>query len=172
MKHNLFSLADWLRAENNRGYGPLPIPQPRDAEISNLLKNWMALDGPSRMASAIGIQEEQRFTLLAYSERMASLAVRERNPELLILGLLALAIDGWRGDWRDNVSVVSLHHDAAQRIGVSSENIFETVARLVSKTPADGLRSFLHRSARDKSIEAMGYVVEADNDGVRYRRTW
>ena len=97
---NHFEAAEWLRATNNRGYGPLPIPQPRDAEIEALLRSWMALDESTRQAAAQGIAEEQRFTLLAYSERMASLAVRKRNQELIRLGLLALGIDGWRGDWR------------------------------------------------------------------------
>ncbi|MEJ1968710.1 MAG: hypothetical protein WDN03_08800 [Rhizomicrobium sp.] len=61
--------------------------------------------------------DEQRFTLLAYSERMASLAVREHNKGLIILGLLALGIDGWRGDWRDNAVLISLHYDAAKMLG-------------------------------------------------------
>src|SRR5258708_39461499 len=102
MGNTLFSNAEWLRAENNRGLGPKPIPQPRDVEISDLLRAWTSLDGATRKEAAQGILKEQRFTLLGYSERMASLAVREHNEESIFLGLLALGIYGWKGGWRDD----------------------------------------------------------------------
>jgi hypothetical protein len=173
MSTNLFAAAEWLTVRNNHGYGPLPIPQPRDTQISELLRSWMALDAPTRQASARGILPEQRFTLLAYSERMASLAVRTRDEELIILGLVALGVDGWQlGDWRDNALVVALHYDAAQRIASDAASVFEKAAALVPPEPAKFLRSFLQRSAANKSLEAMGYVVGTDGDGFRYQRTW
>ena len=172
MNSDLFASCDWLRSQNNRGYGMLPIPQPRDSEISNLLRAWIALDEVDRKQSALEISDEQRPTLLAYSERMASLTVRERNQEFIILGLIALGVDGWRYDWRDNVLIVSLHFDAAQRINASPESIFEAAAQWLPEKPARGLRAFLDRSADDKSLAAMGYVVGNDEGGFRYRRTW
>jgi hypothetical protein len=172
MSTNIFEAADWLKVENNRGLGTRPIPQPRDLEISELLRAWMALDASARQASAQGILEEQRFTLLGYSERMASLAVRERQQELITLGLLALGVDGWRGDWRDNAVLISLHYDASQRIAADTGLLFEKAAALLSPKAANALRSFLRRSAADKTLEAMGYVVGTDSDGFRYKRTW
>src|SRR6266852_7285814 len=171
MNGNLFASCTWLRGQNNPGYGTLPIPQARDTEISNLLRAWMALDELDRKQSALALSNEQRSTLLAYSERMASLAVRERSQELVTLGLVALGVDGWRADWRDNALIVNLHFDAAQRIGASPGTIFESAAQLLPEKPAHALRSFLRRSADDKSLEAMGYVVGNDDDGFRYRRT-
>jgi hypothetical protein len=173
MRTNLFAAADWLKVENNQGFGLLPIPRPRDGEIEALLCSWMALDAQARQASAQGILEEQRFTLLGYSERMASLAVRKRDQRLVVLGLVALGVDGWRlGDWRDNALLISLHYDAAQRIAADAGALFENAASLLPPKPASALRSFLRRPAVDKTIEAMGYVVETNADGFRYRRTW
>jgi hypothetical protein len=172
MSTNLFAAADWLKVKNNQGLGVLPIPQPRDLEISELLRVWMVLDESARQASAQEILEEQRFTLLGYSERMASLAVRDRSQELIMLGLLALGVDGWRGDWRDNAVLISLHYDAAQRLSADAESLFENAAALLSSKAANALRSFLRRSAPDKTLEAMGYVAGTDADGFRYKRTW
>jgi hypothetical protein len=172
MNNNLFVSCDWLRGQNNRGYGRLPIPQPRDSEISKLLRAWIALDEVDRNQSALEISDEQRPTLLAYSERMASLAVRERNQEFIILGLIALGVDGWRFDWRDNVLIVSLHFEAAERISASPEAIFAAAAQWLPEQPARGLRAFLGRSAHDKSLGAMGYVAGKDEGGFRYQRTW
>jgi hypothetical protein len=172
MNSDLFASCDWLRSQNNRGYGMLPIPQPRDTEISNLLRAWIALDEVDRKQSALEISDEQRPTLLAYSERMASLTVRERNQEFIILGLIALGVDGWRYDWRDNVLIVSLHFDAAERISARPEAIFGAAAQWLPEKPARGLCAFLDRSAEDKSLTAMGYAVGNDEGGFRYRRTW
>jgi hypothetical protein len=169
---NLFSAADWLQAAKNPGYGKLPIPQARDAEISGLLRTWAGMEEHSRILAAREILEEQRFTLLAYSERMASFAVRSNDPELIFLGLLALGVDGWRGDWRDNAALISLHYDAAHQLRVVPEAIFENTAALLPAKSAAALRSFLRRSAKDQSLEAMGYVAGTDSDGFRYKRTW
>lgn len=161
-----------LKGKNNNRYGPLPIPQPRDGEITEVLRAWMALDEPTRQVAAQRILEEQRNTLLAYSERMASLAVRERAEEWIFLGLVALGVDGWRGEWRENVLVICLHYDAAQRLRVSPESVFEKAATLLPLRSANALRAFLRRSEADKTLKAMGYVVGADADGLRYIRTW
>lgn len=172
MSEQLFSDALWLNIDNNKGYGTLPIPQPRDAEISDLLRAWLALDAPARMATGQGLLQEQRFTLLAFSERMASKAVRDANPEWISLGLLALGIDGWRGDWRDNAALIALHYDASQRLGIEPDMTFERAALLLSDKVANALRAFLRRSADDKSLEAMGYEAGVDGDGFIYKRTW
>lgn len=51
MTAQLFS-SDWLKVENNNGFGALPIPQPRDAAITQLLQAWVALDEPTRKIAA------------------------------------------------------------------------------------------------------------------------
>jgi len=172
MTMSIFASVEWLRAENNSGYGTLPIPQPRDMEIGGLLRSWLSLEEPSRKAALSEVSEDHRFTLIAYSERMASLAVRDRNREHIILGLVALGLDGWRDDWRDNAAVVCLHHDAARRMGLHPDDLFEEAARMLPDKPANALRSFLRRSEEDKAVEAMGYSAMADTDGFRYKRTW
>jgi hypothetical protein len=171
MIRNLFS-ADWLQVQDNHGYGRLPIPQARDGEISNLIATWMNLNEPSRNESVLQITEQQSTVFLAYSERMASLAVRERNQELLVFGLIALGLDGWRFDWRENIMILSLHYDAAKRIGAKSELLFAKAAALLNERVANALHSFIGRPAADKSLEAMGYIAAADDQGFRYERTW
>ena len=135
MATSIFAYADWLRVENNKGYGVLPIPRGRDVEISSLLRAWLDLDEPSRKTALSQLPSDCRFTLLGYSERMASLAVRHRNKEHILLGLLALGLDGWRADWRDNVLVVCLHYDAAKRIGLRQTIYLSRLRRSFRKSP-------------------------------------
>jgi hypothetical protein len=172
MTIDLFSSTSWLDVDTNIGYGPLPIPQPRDREISGLLEKWKEMSAVERQAAGQCIRESQRFTLLAYSERMASFAIRTLDEEKIFLGLLALGVDGWKADWRDNAEILCLHFDAAKRIGSPPNRIFERAAILLSLKVGTALRSFLRRTPEDQSLEAMGYSVGDDNDGFRYRRDW
>jgi hypothetical protein len=168
----LFTSIDWLRRENNRGYGSSPIPNDRDREITSLIETWMKLDQNKRDDEGAWISEDQRFPLMTYSERMASLAVRTRDETRLVLGLVALGVDNWRFDLRDNLRVVSTFHDAASRIGISPETMFEKAAAVLPDRAATGLRKFLRRTAADRSIEAMDYTTEHAADGFRYKSKW
>jgi hypothetical protein len=142
-----------------------------DTEITQLLEVWTRLSPSQRSAAALQISGEQRQTLLAYGERMASLSVRNSDATLIHYGLLGVGIDGWQSDWRDNVTIVSLLYDAANRIGEEPRAIFESTAALLADKPASAIRRFLLRSAEDKSLAVMGYIVGTDLDGFRYLRT-
>jgi hypothetical protein len=154
------------------GYGTLPIPQALDSDITELLRRWEGMGKLERDSALRQLRSNQRWTLLAYSERMASLAVRESDARLIHFGLLAVGI-GWAlGDWRDSVLILPLHYDAATRIGIVPEGMFERSASLLPAEPANALRRFPQRSSQDKSLAAMGYIVGSDSDGFRYQRTW
>jgi hypothetical protein len=169
---NSVFLAEWLSRDHNRGYGPLPIPQGRDEQITTLLKAWTNLDHVSRTESAREITENQASVLLAYGERMASFAVREHDANFIFLGLLAVGLDGWRYDWRENVLIVPLFYDAATRLGVSPELIFGKTHTFLSEKVVNRLEGFLRRSPHDQSLAVMGYIAGADDQGFRYVRTW
>jgi hypothetical protein len=168
MSKELF-LADWLKGENNRDYRLDPVPDPRDVKVAQLIKTWMGLSDEDRSEAQSQVSRQQSFVLQTFGERMASLAVRERNPEALLLGLLALGIEGGSYDWRDNYLIVPLHYDAAQRIGANPAPIFDNVANLVGGTFAKYLRMFLQDP---QPIEVMGYLVRLGSGGFRYERTW
>jgi hypothetical protein len=168
----MFSDAAWLKAERNRGYGRLPIPNRRDEEISALLRGWMELTPAERHEASASITDDQQTTLLAYSERMATYAVRVSDAAWVLLGLVALGVDGWRFDWRENTLLLCLHYDACARIGVSPERIFSEASEFLVPNVGSALRAFLKREEEDKSLAAMGYTSSADADGFRYERTW
>ena len=163
--------AEWLRQENWHGFGKLPIPQPRDLQMSQLLRDFRKMDAAQRQRELENVRDEDRFVYLSYSERMATLAVRRTDRELIVLGLIANGIDGWRVDFRDNMLILPLHYDAAMRCGFTPTDVFDEAAAYLAKVPADVIRPW-PRDAPDKSLAAMGYVADTDSDGFRYRRTW
>ena len=163
---------EWLGVENSEGYGLPPIPNRRDEQISSLIRQRASLSAAERGKSIDVINEDRSATLLAYSERMASLAVRRNSRELLLLGLLALCLDGWKGDWRENTLLLCLHFDAAMKIGVAPGDVFGGAANLLSAPVGASLEAFLVRAPEDQTLSAMGYEESADSDGFRYRRCW
>lgn len=172
MNKEIFSNAEWLNVDQNIGYGPTPIPSARDAEIESLLVKWQAFSPSDRNEASARIIKNQRFTLLAFAERMATSAVRQKDPKCIHLGLLALGLDGWNTDWRDNVTILSLHYDAAIRLAADPSFIFSEAGNLLSEKVRRSYANFLARNDEDKSLEAMGYAIGSDDDGFRYIRGW
>jgi hypothetical protein len=172
MSELILSSADCLNVEQARGYALMPIPQARDTQILDLVQAWVALDESARDYDARAISHRQSRVLLAFGERMASTSVREGSQKPLLPGLLAVGIGGLHEDSREAITVLPLFYDAAQRTGVDPENIFEGAAALLPEPIASDIRRFPHRSATDRSLQAMWYSVGADSDGFRYVRNW
>ena len=172
MTDNLIASAQCLNVENNHGYFRSPIPQPIDHEITELMRAWAALSSSERLSASLRVSDRQSLRLKADSERMASFAVRTQDPEKVLFGLLALSADGWRGDWREKVLVLSLHYDAIQRINGNPKPVFEKAAAFLSPEAANALITHLQRSPENRSIKVMGYVAATDDYGFRYHRTW
>jgi len=156
---------------NHIGYGPLPIPVSKDIEISEALEAWAALDQTARNAAAGELSTEACVSMLeCYSWRMASLAVRTGDQKFIFLGLLALGVFGWLPPWGIRVEFVTLHYDASNRIGVSTECIFEKAAALLSSKVASDLRSYLKRPPHLKTLECMFFHTAMDSGGFRYEK--
>lgn len=172
MSSTIFTDADWLNMAQNVGYGQLPIPDSKDDLIQQLIQKWTKLNEKERIRAGESLKENQRFTLLAYSERMASLAVRRQSMDYIYLGLIALGIDGWRKDWRDNAVLLALHYDATKRLGGDFRRTFQRAEKLLPQKVAKAFRAFLRRSEEDKSLGAMGYEIGEDEYGFNYKRTW
>lgn len=93
---------------------------------------------------------------------MASLGVRRKDRDTLLLGLLAAGLSGWREDPREGMMVVSLYFDAAQKLGVRPSSLFDDAALLLPVGMGSELRAFLNRSPADRSVEAIGHRPDWD----------
>lgn len=165
----IFAEARWLDSSQNVGYGTLPIPCPQDERISELLCKWRDMDAGLREGKKAELTDSQKLTLSAYSERIVTLAVRQKNVNILVLGLISLGLGVSRSDQRNELPILSLYHDAALRIGSSPASVFKDAAAILGENV---FGAFLSRNEADKSIDAMGYQAHFDDSGFRYVRTW
>jgi hypothetical protein len=160
-----------------RGYGPLRIPDIRDDRIRAFvakIKTPEDFDAAARL-----LAPEHEWRLIAFSERMASLAVRQQSSTDLRDGLIAntLAYMVTR-DWRDVMLVLAPLFRAAELISPDPVEGFAAAAEIIGPTEgrwgtADAwLLNFAHRKPENRTLAVMGYVEDRDEDGFRFRRTW
>lgn len=162
----------WLKIENSAGYWTSPIPSHLDESISESLRHWIKWSSESRAEARSHLGDHEGGFLRGYSERMATLAVRERSPKLIFLGLVALGLEGGRFDWRENLLVISLHYDAANRIGEDADAIFREAAALFEAEIGNAIMEYANRSPEGKTIKSMGYEANGDGDAFQYVRNW
>lgn len=173
MKSNReFLSAPCLNEGATIGYGQLPIPCALDDQITDLVDEWATLDQRARTEISRAITVRQQQVLLCYSERMSIRAVRERLEKWIRLGLLALGIDDWNPDRRENLRVLALHHDACARIGHSPTELFREAGALLGDNARLGLEDYLERELANRSIAVMGYEADGTAGSFVYRRNW
>jgi len=150
-------LEDKFSPETWVDYSRRALPDPLDNEITRLLDAYRSASNSEREQLRRVARLAQRLPLLAYAERMATLGLRERAPKCLEDGLLAIAVDDFGFDARDAIPILALQYNAAQRIGIDPDALFELASQYASDNVAEVLRGFPRRNERDKSLAAMGY---------------
>ena len=154
------------------GYGPSPLPSTLDQDVAAFV-DGLRSGGPPVAALAIAkATEAGRGVLRAYAERMASLAVRQRDAKLLERAIVAVVVGGLSENDHEALLVMPVIEDSAKRIGVQPPILFEGAAEIVGHPATTNLVLWLMRKPEDRELSCMGYAVGEDGDGFRYIRTW
>ena len=149
-------------------YARRRIPAPGDEVVRRLLGRIRDADPATRGAIWPGVTERRGWHCLVFAERMATLAVRTRDPEHAREGLDAATVGARAFDHRDAIIRLSLLHDALTRIGRPPAPYFAAAEDIADDSFVDELRSFPHRAEANRTIAVMGYAEGADKDGFRY----
>ncbi len=159
-----------LGTDITNGYGPKQIPDPIDSDVE-LLVNTVGKLPKERLETVAGnMSLRHSQVLLAFAERMATLAVRCHDRKPLVAGLLAIRLAQTSSYMKEVMPILSVILDAAARLNISS-------TELVQEPSIDGsFRSFLSefekRPPETRNIDAMGYKLEDVEGGPRYLRIW
>lgn len=152
-----------LDPAENHGYGNWPLPCDRDEEIQSLLTS-------GRLRSASGLNPSHGDVLLAFAERLASLARRESSRQRLEAGFAAVEVVAALSEDREAVLVLALLWHAAEELGVDPESLCAAVVDLVGSCRS--IQRFGERDPMSRTIQAMGYEEVLGESGRYYRRTW
>lgn len=167
---DLRALTDQLNYNRVTDYDLLLTPSPLDRAITDAIAAYRMLPPQERQSFRDHFGSDHTFTWFVYAIRMATFAVRERAPERVLNGLLALVIEDFKQDWRENLIILSLLHDSARRIGADPCPLFEQASGYAGPAAAQRIQQFAQRSPDLQRIESMGYRAVNAPAGFRYER--
>lgn len=146
-----------------------PIPVPLDGVLRDFTAAFARADARSQRQVAEQLTLRQRTRMTSFSVRAASMAVREQDPELLVLGLVAQWL-GWPvEDARERVMRLAPMYQAAMRLEARPAEVFDKAAMAVHDEEfRDLLRAFDSRPEDIKSLAALGYREVTGPDGFRF----
>jgi hypothetical protein len=148
------------------GYGPAEIPTARDHEV----EEFVATVRPGAGGMTVSFDsEEGQAVLCAYAERMASLAVRRRDPQLLDRALVAAVVGGLTTFEQGAMMVMPLVEHSAQLLHVDTSSLFGRAAAVTGHPGSVSLMIWLSRPAEDRTLASMGWAEGRDAGGFRYR---
>jgi hypothetical protein len=162
--------AELLFRLSEEGYVSRRIPGSRDTEIADFLNQVCAADvfaGISRDLNAA-----TAWILLAFADRAASYAVRIRDVTWARHGVMAAQLASTKIDPREALVVYSILYRAIELLDGDPISTFRGVASRAPIEIGEFTIAFALRDDEDKSIDAMGYVEGADDDGFAFLRTW
>ena len=147
---------------------PLGDSPPSDELMMAVIEAFSSADEEGRRKIATKLGSEAQRTFLSFAARMAVLAVRRNTPELVVVGLCALAVEGGgRGDIRDAIVVLAKLHHSAVKLGMNAFGTFGGVALLAT---SDRLRNemarFPHRPPADRNLAA--FLLREDLTGGEF----
>ena len=161
-------LIQQLNSISETGYGT-KLPGPHDSTFAEFARAYSRSDTDEKQRIRESIPENMRMLLLGFGDRLATVADRTRDEELLWLAFLAHAIEDFRYDERENVFRLALLHHVAKKLGLDPSSLLERAAGAASARGAKRLRAFDARPPELKSLRAMKIVEERTSSGVGYR---
>jgi len=161
-----------LGTERTAGYLAFPLPNPIDVEILKIIDSYIGANDYSRnLLRQEFLRQRQGDALLAFSERMAILAVRENNPQRIFEGLIAHVIEDIRWDYRENLLILVLLYHSAVKIGVDPVALFEKAAGFATPKTVQFLHEYILKGEKD-IMKMGGYSEVMRPDGFWYERNW
>ena len=150
------------------GYLPTAMPSPLDADVRDFLESSIAAGAPALTIAAQTATAAGQSVLLAFAERMASLAVRRQTPGDLVIGLVAIAIGGLTGDEPEALMPLALIDWSARRLGIDGARVFGEAAAIVGEPASHYLNVWLSKPTDQRGIGEMGFSEGSDPGGFRY----
>ena len=155
----------------HRGAGRLPIPSERDEQITRLLDRVATPENRQVLRTIFNHTHETPLT--SYAERMAALAVRTKSEIPIQRGLIAAGIAAIvTTDIREVILILPVLWHSMDLLGIDPEDALAAINDRLDDDAREFLAGFARRTPENRTIESMGYIVQPDEDGFRYHRTW
>ena len=151
-----------------------------EESITVALKLFRSVDEGERYAMCQQLNQFACERLLAYSLNAAALAVRHCSSDHVENGLIALALECGRVEWRFSLTIMAALYHSSEKIGADTVRMFTEASFLVVEDPTgwaqtikEGLLKFPYNPPESRTIEAFGlYEVEGEDGFVYVHSPW
>src|SRR5215213_5649621 len=113
-----------LELRGGEGYYRSRIPGAEDERVGRAVAAFAAATPACQAAIRDAIDEDRAGLLRAWSERLASLAVRLDSQAPLVQGLVGLSL-AHGADPGESLLVAPLHRRSAEKLGVDADRVFD-----------------------------------------------
>jgi hypothetical protein len=143
-----------------------PVAIPTDAELT--LLEAMAETVPALVGDLVSVRKNVKevahgYSLIQFAIRMAVLAVRRDNPDILITSLPGLILDDDKVDWRDILRALSIIENCAVRLGIEFRPAVENLCQFATpKRRHTIVEGYLVRSPDMRDVRVMGYAAQGE----------
>lgn len=139
------------------GSDSIEIPQPAEEALSGCLANAHHLVRSELDHVQASITEEIADSLLVYSARLATLAVRTCQSKYILLGVTALCLDKDLVDPRDVLAPLCLLVDAAKRTRTTKGIDFRSLSSIATSERREMIHEYVTNRFDSVSPEVMGF---------------
>ncbi|MEA2679615.1 MAG: hypothetical protein QOK03_1337 [Candidatus Binataceae bacterium] len=144
------------------------MPEFVEPLVTRLVDSFSACPEPPRLRLLSAVTPELSSILGWYARKSAGRAVRDRSREDLLRGLVALAISGGKGDFRDAMAPLALLYNSALRLQEDPTLLFDAASRISTPQVVQLFRSFVDRPAAQKSTSLFGFSEGTGPFGFDY----
>ncbi|MGW0783727.1 hypothetical protein [Streptomyces sp. NPDC002913] len=151
------------------GYGPRELPCAEDAHVDAAIR---AITSTEDMEVIVRFTRRSTWKVFnAFAARMASLGVRNRDPEIIRRGLVACGVAlSNADDFREVILSLAVLHRACVLIEEDPAEVFRGAVGVMPYWIAETVGGF--PTGDDLRIESFGWAEAADASGFRFVNTW
>jgi len=127
------------------------LPSAAIAAVENLTGIFDVGTPAERAAIAQRVDRSFAFVFERYAHSGAVESVRRNDPSLIKRGLVALALENAKVDWRDTLPVAALLHNSAVRLKTDASGLFASIGEIAQPPMRGILSSYVSPQNRGRS---------------------
>ncbi|MGD9646685.1 MAG: hypothetical protein AB7U73_13310 [Pirellulales bacterium] len=134
-----------------------------------MLDDAVKLPESDRLALMSNIQHDECPYLIGIAREAAIAAIRDKAPQKLQIGLLALLIENCTDDYRVTLTRLCMLDHSARRIGVDLEDEFRDIRWFATPPTAELFDSYFRGG--DRNLATFGYQEVETPDGINFKQS-
>lgn len=167
------SLTKMLEAlAGDRFYDNPQLPCDADRAVMEVVDGFTKATPAEREQFIEAVPNKDAGFFLSFAVRMATLGVREKSVTRVRQGLIAVVIENFRRDSREDLMTLAPLNDAAGRVGADPVDLFDEAASYATPDVAEKLKTFVRRHPDLKSLRVMGFSAQDTPQGFQYVFRW